>query len=252
MDMDGLLDKLLEDVDTDSELARRRAFLSIVEYADLNLELPEYASLLAKAAVKLSQQRLLVELTAPRLKTSGKEKVHIRYDEDEGCQIIANPEGCLYLAKAFRALALAPNPSAHLHLDYDLPPMVGETYPAALYVESDDYFARELENASLNGNLIEVRDIKPEEIAAFFITEDYPSYLGCTRNRVYPVLDWQWMGEQRAVYRKDIRDDVSRMVIFTFLRDDGQKVQMALDLDDDELGFITCGDVEAITGEINE
>ena len=61
--------------------------------------------------------------------------LHIRYDEEEGCQIIANPEGCLYLARAFRALALAPSPGAHLSLDYDLPPMVGETYPAMLYID---------------------------------------------------------------------------------------------------------------------
>ena len=43
MDLDTLLDKLLDHIDVDSELARRRAFLSIVEYADLNLSLPDYA-----------------------------------------------------------------------------------------------------------------------------------------------------------------------------------------------------------------
>ncbi len=246
MDLDMLLDKLLDHVDVDSELARRRAFLSMVEYADLNLTLQDYALFLTKAAVRLGQQRLLAEMVTPRLKTNGQEKVHIRYDEEEGCQIIANPEGCLYLARAFRALALAPSPGAHLSLDYDLPPMVGETYPAMLYMEDDEYFARELENMPAEAGLWQVRDIRPEDIAAFFITEEYPSYLGCTRNRVYPVLDWAWLQQQRSVYRKQIRDDEGRMVVFTFRRDDGQQIEMALDLDDEEVGFITRQDIAAM------
>ena len=239
MDLDMLLDKLLDHVDVDSELARRRAFLSMVEYADLNLTLQDYALFLTKAAVRLGQQRLLAEMVTPRLKTNGQEKVHIRYDEEEGCQIIANPEGCLYLARAFRALALAPSPGAHLSLDYDLPPMVGETYPAMLYMEDDEYFARELENMPAEAGLWQVRDIRPEDIAAFFITEEYPSYLGCTRNRA-------WLQQQRSVYRKQIRDDEGRMVVFTFRRDDGQQIEMALDLDDEEVGFITRQDIAAM------
>ena len=36
------------------------------------------------------------------------------------------------------------------------------------------------------------------------------------------------------------------MVVFTFRRDDGQQIEMALDLDDEEVGFITRQDIAAM------
>ena len=60
------------------------------------------------------------------------------------------------------------------------------------------------------------------------------------------MLDWAWLQQQRSVYRKQIRDDEGRMVVFTFRRDDGQQIEMALDLDDEEVGFITRQDIAAM------
>jgi hypothetical protein len=219
---------------------------SVEEYADLNLELPEYAELLSKAAVALDQQRLLMEIISPRLKATGKEKVHIRFDEEEGCQIIANPQGCLYLTRAFRALSMSPAPGAHLHLDYGVAPMVGETYPAVLYMEDDDYFIQELEIENVEPQPLPMKTVDPSQIKGFFVTEDYPEHLKCTRNKIYTVLDWEWMGDNRLVYRKEIRDDFSRMVTFTFKRDDGETMQIGLDLDDEDVGFITQDDIKTM------
>ena len=66
MDINELLDQLLENVNVESELDRRRAFLRLVEYADLNLDFPVYAIFLTTAAVRLKQEKLLSELAAPR------------------------------------------------------------------------------------------------------------------------------------------------------------------------------------------
>ncbi len=242
MDPDSLLEEFLSLVNTDNELDKRRAFRNLVQFADLNLDFPAYTRFVTRAAEALGQQKQLAELMEPRLAVTGKEKIHIRYDDEEGCQIIANPEGCLYLTRAFRALSLSKEPGAHLHLDYDMEPMVGETYPAALYVEDDAYFAKNIENTPADTGIWPVRDIDPENIAAFFLNVDWFNALGCVRNRVYPVSSWKWYHGQHLVYFKDIRDDISRMVVLTFRRDDGQEVEMALDLDDDEVGFLTKED----------
>jgi len=244
MDINELLDQLLEQVNLESELDRRRAFLRLVEYADLNLDFPAYAIFLTTAAVRLKQEKLLAELSAPRLRPNGKEKIHIRYDEEEGFQVIANPEGCLYLTRAFRLLSLAPGPGAHLHLEYDLPPVVGESYPAVLYMEDNDYFEREVENPAAAGSLLPIREVLPADIVGFYMSDDYPPCIGCSRNRVYRVLNWRWMRGQAVANIKQLRDDTSRMVILTFCRDDGQKMEAAFDLDDEEIGFVTRQDIE--------
>ncbi len=248
MDPEALLEEFLSQINTDNELDRRRAFQNLVLYADMNLDFPEYIRFVTRAAEALGQEKQLAEMSEPRFRTSGKEKINIRYDEEEGCQIIANPEGCLYLTKAFRALALAKEPGAHIRLDYDLPPMIGETYPASLYMEDDDYFRREIENTPGEAGLFPVRDIQPEEIAAFFLTVDWFNALGCLRNKIYRVISWKWYQGQHLVYYKDIRDSISRMVVLTFQREDGQTVEMAVDLDDEEIGFLTKTELYRLTG----
>lgn len=246
MDLNELLDRLLEDVDEESELARRRAFLRLIEYADLHLEFPAYTIFLSMAAMRLHQEKLLAELASPRLRPNGREKIHIRYDEEEGCQIIANPEGCLYLTRAFRLLSLAPKPGAHLHLDYEMPPLVGETYPAAFYMEDDEYFAREVENMSANAEL-PLRAILPADILGFYMSDDYPACIGCTRNKIYPVKKWRWLRGQSVSHIKQLREDTSRMIALVFHRDDGQLIEAAFDLDDEEIGFVTRNDMEQMT-----
>lgn len=247
MNLEELLKQLMSAVDTESELDRRKAFESALEFADLHLDYPEYIAFLSMAAEALGQQKLLASIVSVRLKANGREKIHIRYDDEEGCQIIANREGCLYLTRAFRVLALSSQPGARLQLDYDLPPMVGETYPAALYMEDDAYFAENIEDRIDDSDLWPVRDIAPENIAAFFLTLDGWRSMGVTRNRVYPVTGWKWYQGQHMVYFKDIRDDISRMVVLTFNRDDGQSVEIAMDLDDDEIGFITKQELSGLT-----
>ena len=90
MDLDRKLDELLAGVDMDSELDRRRAYIRVIEYADDQVPLEDYNLFLAKAADRLGQNRLMRDVLSMKLKADGKERIVIRFDEMEGCQIIAS------------------------------------------------------------------------------------------------------------------------------------------------------------------
>lgn len=245
MDLDCKLDELLAGVDMASELDRRRAYIRVIEYADDQVALEDYNLFLAKAADRLGQNRLMRDVLSMKLKADGKERIVIRFDEMEGCQIIANPSGCLYLSRAFRALSQAKLPGEHLHFFYGEPPLFAESYPAVLYNEDDAYLDSLVEDGgeATYEWPITPRNLDPEEIVGFFITEYIPENLMCTVNRIYPVLGWQWLKAGQDVWKKDIREDWSRMVVFTFRRDDGQQERVALDLDDEYVGFVTRDDL---------
>lgn len=247
MDLKKILDGLLSDVDMRSEIARRKAYIRCIEYADEHVDYDQYNLFLAEAADRLGQVRLMRDILSTKLRPTQRERIHVRFDDAEGCQIIANPEGALYMARAFRALSSAKLVGEHIHFYYGEPPLVGDSYPVVMYLEDDAYFDDTDEDGIIGSPSewqIEKRDIDPSEIAGFFVGDYMPEQLFISINKVYPVLSWEWLMPGMQVWKKEIRDNSDRMIVLTFRRDDGEIQQIAIDLDDDMFGFVTFADLK--------
>ncbi len=249
MEFDGLLDSLTADCDMRSELDRRRTFLKCVEYADSNIDADSYNAFLMQAAERLGQARLMREAMSLAVRTTGDEKLHLRFDETEGVQIIGNQSGLMYLSRLLKNLSQARSPGEHITLGYGIRPLTGESYPMAAYVEDDSYFS-DIDDLlpseeSLEQSLAR-KEVNPNEITAFFIIDYVPEECGLKANTIYPVAGWEKYVPGMLVWRKELRQDMSRVVILRFIAEDGTEGRLAVDIDDPDIGFITFNDIKNI------
>jgi hypothetical protein len=250
MDFEPLLDSLLADCDMRSELDRRRTFLKCVEYADTNIDADNYNAFLMRAAERLGQAKLMREAMSLAVRTTGNEKLHLRFDETEGVQLIGNQSGLMYLSRVLKNLSQAKSAGEHITLGYGEKPLAGESYPFAAYVEDDSYFNDLTELLPPDGGMpeqeLEQRDINPNEIAAFYIIDYAPEECGLAANTIYPVAGWEKYVPGMLVWRKELRADMSRVMILRFVAADGGEARLAVDLDDPDIGFVTFADIKKI------
>jgi hypothetical protein len=250
MDFDSLLDTLIADCDMRSELDRRRTFLKCVEYADTNVDADNYNTFLMLAAEKLGQAKLMREAMSLAVRTTGNEKLHLRFDEAEGVQLIGNQSGLMYLSRVLKNLSQARSAGEHITLGYGEKPLMGESYPLAAYVEDDSYFSDISEllpaDSGIMEQALEKRDINPNDIAAFYIIDYAPEECGLTANAIYPVSGWEKYVAGMLVWRKELRSDMSRVVILRFIAIDGTEGRLAVDMDDPDIGYITFADIKKI------
>jgi hypothetical protein len=250
MDFDALLDSLISDCDMRSELDRRRTFLKCVEYADTNVDADQYNSFLMRAAERLGQAKLMREAMSLAVRTTGDEKLHLRFDENEGVQIIGNQSGLLYLSRVLKNLSQARSAGEHITLGYGEKPLIGESYPLAAYVEDDSYFTDIAELIPPDGSAIEPelnkKEINPNDIAAFYIIDYAPEECGLLANTLYPVAGWEKYVPGMLVWRKELRLDMSRVLVLRYIASDGEEGRLAVDIDDPDIGFITFTDIKRI------
>ncbi len=250
MDFDPILDAMLADCDMRSELDRRRTFLKCVEYADEHVDAEFYNDFLLLAAERLGQGKLMREALSLAVRTTGNERLHLRFDENEGVQLIGNPEGLLYLSRVLKNLSQARSAGEHITLNYGEPPLSGESYPLAAYVEDDKYFDELPDLLPTDGGILEQmvpqRELTPGQVAAFVIHEFAPEECGVAADRLYPVLGWEKYLPGMLIWRKELRPDLDRVIIFRYRGDDGSQGRMALDLDDPDVDFITVDDLKRI------
>ena len=249
MDFDALLDTLTADCDMRSELDRRRTFLKCVEYADTNVDADSYNAFLMQAAERLGQAKLMREAMSLAVRTTGDEKLHLRFDETEGVQIIGNQSGLMYLSRLLKNLSQARSAGEHITLGYGIRPLMGESYPMAVYVEDDSYF-NDIEELLPPEESIEQslsrKEINPNEIAAFYIIDYVPEECGLTANVIYPAAGWEKYTPGMLVWRKELRQDLSRVVILRFVAGDGGEGRLAVDIDDPDIGYIKFSDIKNI------
>jgi hypothetical protein len=250
MDFDSLIDPLIADCDMRSELDRRRTFLKCVEYADTNIDADNYNAFLMHAAERLGQAKLMREAMSLAVRTTGTEKLHLRFDEAEGVQLIGNQSGLMYLSRVLKNLSQARSAGEHITLGYGEKPLVGESYPLAAYVEDDSYFTDISELLPSDGGIIEQpldkKDINPNDIAAFYIIDYAPEECGLTANAIYPVSGWEKYVPGMLVWRKELRADMSRVLILRYIAADSTEGRLAVDIDDPDIGFITFADIKKI------
>lgn len=249
MDFNSILDMLLSDCDMRSELDRRRTFLKCVEYADTNVDADHYNAFLMQAAERLGQAKLMREAMSLAVRTTGNEKLHLRFDETEGVQLIGNQAGLMYLSRVLKNLSQARSAGEHITLGYGEKPLVGESYPLAAYVEDDSYFSDISDLLPADEGIVEQsmerKDINPGDIVAFYIVDYAPEECGLQANVIYPVAGVEKFVPGMLVWRKELRQDMSRVVILRYAAESGEG-RLAVDIDDPDIGFVTLSDIQKI------
>jgi hypothetical protein len=249
MDFDNILDGLIAGCDMRSELDRRRTFLKCVEYADQNIDADHYNDFLMEAAEKLGQAKLMREALSLAVRTTGNEKLHLRFDEAEGIQIIGNQPGLMYLSRLLKNLSQAQSAGEHITLNYGERPLIGESYPVAAYMEDDEYFSdldTLIPDSDIAEQLIPRREINSNEIAGFFIIDFAPEECGLEANVIYAVSGWEKYTPGMLVWRKELRGELERVIVLRFVAGDGSENRLAVDLDDPDIGFITLTDIKRL------
>jgi len=88
----------------------------------------------------------------------------------------------------------------------------------------------------------------PENIRAFLSIYNAPPNLRITVGQVYLVRSCRKYEDQK-VWVKSIRPEKDRMWVFAFNDDSGKECQLALDLDDQAIVFITAENVEKLKNQ---
>lgn len=247
MEYKNLIDDLITGYDLSSEIDRRRAYLKCIEYANEKFDFsPDYNPFIAAAAKVLGQKPLVVDFLKKTVEETGEEKLYLTFIEDSGPELTGNKAGFIYLSKLFYQLSQAKAGGEHIHLSYGEPPLAGESFPINIYFENDEWFEKNAmadEDGDNNGP--EAGDINTAEIVAFLLIDDVPPPLLMSRAKIYRVLAMEKYKEQK-VWNKSIRQERERMMVFTFKRDDGEQQELALDLDDDTVIFLTQAELEQL------
>ncbi len=246
----GNLPKLMETIitgcDLSNEQGRKEAFERCVRYADEHLAHSLECNLfLAEAAERLGQTRVMKDVVHSIVPVPEGARLHLAYQPDCGPVLTGNPAGLKYLSELAATLAQAPLAGEHVHLDWNEPPFNSDTYGLILYRESDEWFEEAGEDfgeAEDEAEDLCRSEIKAEEVFALqFLGEIYPG-LSLRANRVYPVLAMvKQCGEE--VFCKAIREDDTRLWVFTVRDDEGEIFSLGLDLDDPDINFLTRADL---------
>lgn len=258
MDYNQLLNQLLEGCDMRSELDRRRTYRKCMEYAEANMDAQQLDAFLRLAAERLSQQNMYREYTSDLVKSDGNEKLHIRFEESEGIQLIGNPSGLLYLSRILKNLSMTQEAGEYVYFYYGEPPLSEGSLPLAVYRENDEYFVdiepdADAENFAAQdetaGEPAYKREVDPADVAGFFLIAQPPAEFGMQPMRVYPVEGWEEIPFDKQTVSQEIGREIDHMVVFSFHKTPNDEARIALDMDDPGVGFITKNDLKLLTGK---
>jgi hypothetical protein len=248
MNFEDIINEIVSGFNLESDLEKRKAYMKCVEYAELNLHLDEYNMFIFEAAKKLGQMRIITDYIKSDIQLEGDEKINIDYDENSGFIISGNKEGLVYLSRVMRNLANSKMEGSHVHLYNDEPPIVGSSYSAVIYIESEEWFEKQITGVNQEELVkdIDTRNIDVNEIVGLIILEEVPPPLLMSKGKIYKVLSYRKYKDEDKVWKKIIRDEKHRMYVFSIKRDDGEINELALDLDDLNLLFITKDEIRNI------
>lgn len=243
---DKVIQELTHGLDLERQEGREKAYENCVSYAEKHMSKDPMCNLfLAHAASRLGTVRVMRDVIREIVPCPESAQIHIAYDYNEGPIITGNPEGLRYLSELLEILAGAPMVGEHFHLYWDQPPLSGETYGLVAYVEDDtwfeeqapEYYSSQEEPCHLR------RELAAQQVIALQFYAPLCSSLEVRPGKVYLVSGV----EKRSgddVWTKLIRDEESRLWIFSIRDDGGSELKVALDLDDPEINFLTRDDLE--------
>ena len=246
----GNLTKVMETVitgcDLNNEQGRKEAYDRCIRYADEHLGHSLECNLfLAEAAERLGQARVMKDVVRSIVPMPEGARLHLSYLPDCGPVLTGNAAGLKYLAELVATLAQAPLDGEHVHLEWNEVPFSGDTYGLIVYRESDEWFeeaAEDYEEGLEEDEDPGRSDLTAEMVFAVQFLGELPPGLAVRTNRVYLVQSLRKQcGED--IFCKAIREDDTRLWVFTFRDDRGESLNLALDLDDPELNFLTRADL---------
>jgi len=233
------IDRIIKKYNLDSDVEKKRAYQDCIKYAD-----DHYSStydinpFLREAADRLDQQYIIKNSIYGMVKSNGSELATLTYSESNGPTLTANKSSLRFLSKLLLALSKCKMNGEHVHLWNNKLPMTGKTFPLTIYCEKDDWFSAqhdEMKPKKDEGKKdIAKRNIKPKSIVGIVFTKPSPPTLSLTPMRFYKVVACTKYAGQK-VWRYMIRKSVDRMMVFTLIDDAKEKLDIALDLDDQDV-----------------
>lgn len=242
---DKVIDKLAAGADLSRPEGREAAYEECIRYAELNLAGDLLCNVfLAHAATRLGANQVMRDVVREMVPLNGQALLHLGYDPQEGPVLTGNREGIRYLGDLLKVLAEAPLLGEHLHLYWDEPPFYGETTGLVVYLEDDDWFSDHAYDPAISPEepILYRRDLIAEQVMAIQFLVPMASSLSVAPQKLY-VIEETVKSSGDEVWSKLIRDDDSRLWIFTIRDDSGLKLRCALDLDDPEICFLTRDDL---------
>jgi len=250
MDYKSLIEKLISGLDINSKSGKKKAYNKCIDYAEENFKEPkDYNSFVAQAAKMLDEVPCRRDVAAVSTPSTGNEKLHLTYSQQTGPALTANKSGLLYLSKLLENLAASEEENDHTHLYHDEFPMYGKTFPLTIYLEDDSWFSKYANESPETEQAPEAehqqRELDPNSIAAFAVLDEVPPTMPIIKGNIYKVQSCKkYKGED--VWIKAISEESERLFLFTFNNDDNVLSQIALDIDDPTIIFITKDDVEKL------
>jgi len=250
MNYDKIIEQLVSEFELNSDTGRKKAYEKCIEYADYNLDNTlDYNLFLDIAGERLKQDPVRKDIARRLVNQSAEEKLHLTYSKESGPVLTGNASGLSYLSDIIKNLSEATMSGEHSHFYYHEPPLQGNSYPLTIYLEDDDWFAKHASNDKIcdkNGSTKhKFRDINIEKIEAFLLCDKVPLELMMTPNKIYKVASCEkYKGQD--VWVKEVREQTDRTFVFKFERDDGGLQELALDLDDRTVFFLTKDDLSQL------
>ncbi len=250
MDYEKLIEKLISGMDVNSGSGRKKAYNKCIDYAEKNFKSPmDYNSFVAQAAKILDQVPCRKDTAAVSTPSTGNEKLHLTYSQQTGPVLTGSKSGLLYLSKLLANLAASEEENDHTHLYHDEFPMYGKTFPLTIYLEDDSWFLKHANESSGTEQTPEVehpyRQLDPNSIAAFAVLDEVPPTMPIIKGNIYKVQSCKKY-KNEDVWIKGISEESERLFLFTFENDENVLSQIALDIDDPAIFFLTKDDVEKL------
>lgn len=244
---DQLIEELTVGVDLSGEDGKDTAYKKCVSYAETNMAGDLWCNaFLAHAATRLGTTQVMRDVVSEIVAMPQFAQVHVAFDPQEGAVITSNREGINYLSELLRVLAGAPTMGEHVHLYWDEAPLSGETYGLVAYLEDDAWFekyAQDYYSVMEEERVAARRNLTADRVMAIQIQVPLACSLDLKPKKVYLVQETvKICGDE--VWTKPIRDDDSRIWIFSITDDNHTTIQVGLDLDDPEILFLTREELE--------
>jgi hypothetical protein len=241
----ALISELTSGFDLTVETQRKSAYIKCYEYARENLMQSEECNLFLEEAAKvLEQSPINLKIIDKMAEPSGAERINLVYNSTYGIILSANRPGLSYLARVMEFLSKTPVESQYVYFGDDTPPMEGDTYGLTVYYEPEEWFDRYTKGYDEKDEpYIAERKIAAGAVVALVLTEAAPLRVYLDKGKIYRVIKFEEYDGKKAIPSKRIRENFNRMYVFTLMDDRGQEIDIALDLDDENVVYFAMSDL---------
>jgi transcriptional regulator with XRE-family HTH domain len=255
---EAILDTILSAFDLSQPVGRKQAYQECLRYADQRWSgTRDHNPFTWTAAERLRQDRIVVDVFRRHVPEGGDEALRLSWEEGTGPVLAGNRAGLRYLHGLLGRIADHATPGEHVHLRDEDGLWRGCSFPLTLSLLDEERFAaEESEDGETEeedaedgerGGQPQRREIEPRKIAALMVLYEHilPEML-LTPGKLYRVLDCHRFSEGERVWRCGMRDEIDRTYVFHFRWDDGKKTEVAFDLDDPNVLFLTKEALEQV------